>query len=396
MGMAPYGTPRYVEEIYKNIITLDNAGGFRLDMDFIEINRSLPWDSSTISQKFRDLFGPPREAESEFYTLTTHPDRDYPNWDEGAALKNQHYADIAASIQIVTEEAMLKMANYAYQCTGSKNLAMAGGCALNSVANGRILRETPFENLYIQPASADSGASLGAALYVYHALMKKPRKFVMEHPYWGKGYDDSQILSVISASGYSYDEVEDSEKMAHMITDDLISGKVVSLCQGRFEWGPRSLGNRSIIADPRTAEMKNVVNEKIKFREPFRPFAPVVLEERATEYFEDIENPQDIYPLRFMLAVCKTKKEKASEIQAVSHEDGSGRVQTARKELNPLWHRTIELFGEATGVPVLLNTSFNLRGEPIVNSPQDALKTFGKSGLESLYIGNYIVRKKLN
>lgn len=393
MGMAPYGTPRFVEEIYKNIITLDDTGGFRLNMNFIEVNRSMPWDSSVISEKFKELFGPPREVESEFYTLTTHPDRDYPNWDEDTARKNQHYADIAASIQIVTEEAMLKMANYAYQCTGSKNLAMAGGCALNSVANGRILRETPFESLYIQPASADSGASLGAALYVYHALMKKPRKFVMEHPYWGKGYNDNQILSVISTSGYSYDEVDDSEKMAHMITDDLVSGKVVSLCQGRFEWGPRSLGNRSIIADPRTAEMKSVVNEKIKFREPFRPFAPVVLEECATEYFEGIENPQDIYPLRFMLAVCKTKKGKAKEIQAVTHEDGSGRVQTARKEWNPLWHRTIELFGEATGVPVILNTSFNLRGEPVVNSPTDALRTFGKSGLESLYIGNYVVRK---
>jgi len=393
MGMAPYGTPRFVEDIYKHIITLDDSGGFRLDMDFIEINKTMPWNSKLISQKFQDLFGPPREPESEFYTLTTHPDRDCPNWDEKTAEKNQHYADIAASIQIVTEEAMLKMANYAYQCTGSKNLTMAGGCALNSVANGRILRETPFENVYIQPASADSGASLGAALYVYHALMKQPRKFVMEHTYWGKSYNDDEIISAINASEFSYEEVEDTDKMAHMIADDLISGKVVSLSQGRAEWGPRSLGNRSIIADPRTSEMKGVVNEKIKFREPFRPFAPVILEERATEYFEDIDNPQDIYPLRFMLSVCKTKKDKIKDIQAVSHADGSARVQTARKEWNPLWYRTVELFGEATGVPVILNTSFNLRGEPMVNSPDDALNTFGKSGLESLYIGNYVVRK---
>jgi len=393
MGMAPYGTPRFVEDIYKHIFTVDENGGFRLNMDYIEINKALPWDPKAISQKFIALFGPPRERESEFYTPTTHPNRDHPDWDDAVAEKNQHYADIAASIQVVTEETMLKMANYAYKCTGLKKLTMAGGCALNSVANGRILRETPFEEIYIQPASADSGASLGAALYVYHALLKKPRKFVMEHPYWGKEYGEEETLAAINASGRSFEKVEDMDKMAHLITEDLLAGKVVCLCQGRFEWGPRSLGNRSIIADPRGAEMKSIVNEKIKFREPFRPFAPAILEEKATEYFEDIDNPETHYPLRFMLSVYKTKKDKIDKLKAVSHEDGSGRVQTVRKEWNPLWHRTIELFGEATGVPVILNTSFNLRGEPMVSSPIDALNTFGKSGLETLYVGDYVVRK---
>ena len=393
MGMAPYGTPRFVEDIYKHIFTVDDQGGFRLNMDYIPINKGLPWDPKVISDKFTDLFGPRRERESEFYTTTTHPNRDYPNWDDVVAKKNQHYADIAASIQVVTEETMLKMANYAYKCTGLKKLTMAGGCALNSVANGRIIRETPFEEVFIQPASADSGASLGAALYVYHALLKKPRKFVMDHPYWGKEYGEEEMLSAIKDSGRSFEKVEDMDKRAHLITDDLVAGKVVSLCQGRFEWGPRSLGNRSIIADPRSPEMKSVVNEKIKFREPFRPFAPAILEERATEYFEDIDDPAKHHTLRFMLSVYKTKKDKIPELGAVSHEDGSGRVQTVRKEWNPLWHRTIELFGEATDVPVILNTSFNLRGEPMVSSPKDALNTFGKSGLETLYLGDYVIRK---
>ena len=393
MGMAPYGVPKYVDDIYKHVFEVDDDGGFRIDMSYIPVTQSLPWNPRVISKKFIELFGPPREKESEFFTLMTHPNRDHPDWDEALAEKNQHYADIAASIQVVTEETMLKMANYAYKATGLKKLCMAGGCALNSVANGRIMRETPFEDVYIQPASADSGASLGAALYVYHALLKKPRKFVMEHPYWGKEYSDDETLSAITATGRSFKKVEDPDKLAHIITDDLLAGKVVSLCQGRFEWGPRSLGNRSIIADPRRAEMKSIVNEKIKFREPFRPFAPAILEERTSEFFEDIDDPKAHYPLRFMLSVYKAKQDKVDKIQAVTHEDGSGRVQTVRKEWNPLWHRIIELFGQATGVPVILNTSFNLRGEPMVTTPADALKTFGKSGLETLYAGNYVVRK---
>lgn len=393
MGMAPYGTPRYVEDIYSKIFKVDADGAFRLDMDYIPINKTLPWNPNIISEKFIQLFGPPRIRESEFFTDGTHPKRDHPDWSEQLAKKNQHYADIAASIQVVTEETMLKMARYAYKKTGLKKLCMAGGCALNSVANGRILRETPFEQVYIQPAAADSGASLGAAMYVYHALLKKPRKFVMEHAYWGKAYKQDEIIASIKAAGHSYEQVEDTDKLAHMITDDLLAGKVCGLSQGRFEWGPRALGNRSIIADPRNHAMKSVVNEKIKFREPFRPFAPAILEERAKDFFDDIENPETNYPLRFMLSVFKTKESKKDQLQAVSHEDCSGRVQTVRKEWNPVYHRTIELFGEATGVPVILNTSFNLRGEPMVTTPTNALNTFMKSGLETLYLDGFVVRK---
>lgn len=393
MGMAPYGRPNYVEDIYKHIFEVDDNGGFRLNMSYIPVDKSLPWDPDIFTDKFIELFGPARERYSEFFTSITHPKHDHPNWSDAASRKNQHYADIAASIQVVTEETMLKMANYAYERTGLKRLCMAGGCALNSVANGRILRETPFEEIYIQPASSDSGAALGAALYVYHALLKKPRRFVMEHSYCGKEYGDEEILSAIKASGRSFEQVDDPEKLAHIITDDLVGKKVVGLFQGRFEWGPRGLGNRSIIADPRSFEMKSIVNEKIKFREPFRPFAPAVLEERASEFYEDIGDPATNYPLRFMLMVYRTKQEKIEQLQAVSHEGGSGRVQTVRKEWNSLWHRTIELFGEATGVPVILNTSFNLRGEPIVTTPANALNTFNKSGLETLYLGGFVIRK---
>jgi carbamoyltransferase len=270
---------------------------------------------------------------------------------------------------------------------------MAGGVALNSVANGRILRETPFEDVYIQPAAGDSGGALGAALYAYHVLLGQPRKFVMEHAYWGQAYAPEEVKSAIEATGRPYQRVEDPERRAEMMVDDMLTGKVIGLFQDRFEWGPRALGNRSILADPRRAEMKGIVNARIKFREPFRPFAPVILEERASEYYADIDDPARNFPLRYMLMVCHTKNGSGDKIQAVTHEGGTGRVQTVRRETNPLYYRTIELFGQATGVPVLLNTSFNLRGEPIVTTPANALNTFGNSDIDTLYVNDFIVRK---
>ena len=223
----------------------------------------------------------------------------------------------------------------------------------------------------------------------------------MEHAYWGQGYSPEEIQAAIGASGYSFERIAAPERLAEMIVDDLLAGKVISLFQGRFEWGPRALGNRSILADPRRAEMKAIVNERIKFREPFRPFAPVVLEERASDFYADLDDPSTSsgrsatrhYPLRYMLMVMRTKPEQVQNLQAVSHEGGTGRLQTVRREWNPLYYRAIELFGEATGIPVLLNTSFNLRGEPIVNTPANALNTFAKSGIETLYLDGYIIRK---
>jgi carbamoyltransferase len=388
MGMAPYGRPTRVEDVYK-VVDVAADGSFRLNMEYFSFTHST---DTTFSRKFADLFGKPRVHESEFYTPTTHPNKDHPRWNDQAAQTNQYYADIAASIQTVTEEMLLKMAHNAYEKTGSKNLCMAGGVALNSVANGRILRETPFEHLYIQPAAGDNGGALGAALYAYHVLLGKPRKFVMEHAYWGSEYSPDEIRAAAAAAGYTCEQVEDTDQLAGIMVDDMLQKKVIGLFQGRFEWGPRALGNRSIMADPRRAEMKEIVNARIKFREPFRPFAPVILEERASEYYEDLDNPADNYGVRYMLMVYKTREHLGDQVQAVNHM-GTGRLQTVRREWNPLYYRAIELFGEATGVPVLMNTSFNLRGEPIVTTPQNALNTFTRSDIDTLYMDGFVIRK---
>lgn len=389
MGMAPYGRPTRVEDVYK-LFEVGNDGSFRLNMEYFSFHHST---SKTFNNNFIKLFGEPRVHESDFYTPTTHPQKDHPQWDDTTARRNQHYADIAASIQYVTEETMLKMARYAHERTGLKKLCMAGGVALNSVANGRILRETAFEDIYIQPAAGDSGGALGAALYVYHVLLGKPRKFIMEHAYWGQAYSPEETQAAIETTGRSFERVEDPERRAQMMVDDMLAGKVIGLFQDRFEWGPRALGNRSILADPRRAEMKNIVNARIKFREPFRPFAPVILEERAQEFYDGVGNVSSNYPLRYMLMVCPTRDGCGDQIQAVTHEGGTGRVQAVRRESNPLYYRAIELFGQATGVPVLLNTSFNLRGEPIVTTPANALNTFGNSDIDTLYVNDFVVRK---
>lgn len=389
MGMAPYGNPTRVDDI-RRVIDVGADGSFRLNMDYFSFHHST---SRMFNTKFESLFGAPRVHDSEFYTASTHPERDHPQWDDLTAEKNHHYADIAASIQRVTEDTLLKMARHAYEHTGLKRLCMAGGVALNSVANGRIIRELPFEELFIQPAAGDSGGALGAALYVYHVLLGNKRRFVQEHSYWGKKYSQDEIRRELDYAGMAHEHFADDERLASIMVDDLLAGKVISLFQGRFEWGPRALGNRSILADPRRADMKEIVNTKIKFREPFRPFAPAVLEERVTEYFDGVAAPEGQYPLRYMLMVCPVRENKQTSIPAVTHTGGTGRIQTVRREWNPLYHRTIERFAEETGVPVLLNTSFNLRGEPIVNTPANALNTFRKSGIDTLCIGNYVVRK---
>jgi carbamoyltransferase len=389
MGMAPYGSPNRVDDVYK-LIHVAQDGSFRLNMDYFSFHHST---TNTFNQRFIDLFGDQRVHESDFYTPLTHPNGKRPHWDHLTAQRNQHYADIAASIQFVTEETILKMANHAYQQTGLERLCMAGGVALNSVANGRILRETPFKEVFIQPAAGDSGGALGAALYTYHVLLGNPRKFVMEHAYWGQSYSPEEIEKAIQATGRLYQRIDEPEGLAELIVDDILASKVIALYQDRFEWGPRALGNRSILADPRNAEMKDVVNRRIKFREPFRPFAPVVLEERAQEFYAGIDDPKQNYPLRYMLMVYNAKDGQGEKIQAVTHQGGSGRLQTVRREWNPLYYRITELFGQATGVPVLLNTSFNLRSEPIVNTPANALNTFGKSDIDTLYMDGFIIRK---
>jgi len=387
MGMSPYGQPNYMDEVYK-VVSVDDDGGVQLNMDYFSFHHST---KNTFSRKFEDLFGPRRMPEAEFFTATTHPQRNHPQWNDAAAAQNQKYADIAASIQRVTEETVLKMAKAAHAQTGSKNLVMAGGVALNSVANGRIVRESPFERVFIQPAASDSGGALGAALYAYHVLLGKPRKWVMKHAYWGAEYSEGDMEAAIRESGFSYEKLDDMAQLSQRAVDAMLNERVIALYQGRFEWGPRALGNRSILADPRSEAMKEIVNTKIKFREPFRPFAPVVLAEKAAEYFATPNIDTNLLA-PYMLMVSPIVPEKGAQIKAVNH-NGTGRLQSVKRETNPLYYQMIADFEQATGVPVLLNTSFNLRGEPIVNTPQNALNTFRKSDIDQLVMGNFLVKK---
>jgi carbamoyltransferase len=385
MGMAPYGQPRYQDKVYK-LLELSGDGSFHLNMDYFSYHYST---SQTFNGKFVELLGEPRNSNLEFITRLTHADV---SGHEAEVERNQYYADVAASIQRVTEDIMLKMANHLYKETGLKQLCMAGGVALNSVANGRILRETPFEDLFIHPAPGDSGGAVGAALYVWHVIFGKPRQFVLEHAYLGQGYDEGEIRAFLDGKNIHYQVYENDEVLFDRLVGDLMAGKVIGWFQGRFEWGPRALGNRSILADPRRADMKHIVNSKIKFREPFRPFAPVILEERTAEFFDGLPDPKRHYPARYMLLVLPWNGDAGNLIPAVNHL-GTGRLQTMRREWNPRYYRLVEKFGEATGVPVLMNTSFNLRGEPIVGSPANAWNTFSKSGIDVLVLGHYLVEK---
>jgi len=299
---------------------------------------------------------------------------------------------VARSIQQVTEEALLAMANALYKKTGARKLVMAGGVALNSVANFRILAETPFEDVYIQPAAGDDGGALGAALWAYHIVLGQPRKFVMTNTYYGQEFSDAEIRAFLDREGIPYEEFSDEDKLIDRVVDEILDQKVIGLFQGRYEWGPRALGNRSILADPRRAEMKDIINTKIKFREPFRPFAPVVLQERAAEYFDYPNVETNMLP-RFMLAVSPVKPDKLDVAKATTHEGGTGRLQTIDRATNPRYYEMVRRFGEATGVPILVNTSFNLRGEPIVSTPANAWWTFSHSELDWLVMGSFLVGK---
>jgi carbamoyltransferase len=391
MGMAPYGTPKYVEDVRK-LLRLGPDGSFALDMDYFSYHHS---PDRAFNAKFERLFGTPRDPKSLFFTESSgYPTYfgDKPSNYLERCRENQHYADLAASIQRVTEETLLAMANALHARTGLRRLCMAGGVALNSVANGRILRETPFEELYVQPAAGDGGGAIGAALHVYHAVLGQPRKFVMEHAFLGQEHSPGEIRRFLDDKGISYEYVDDDDRLAVRVAEALEEGKVIGWSQGRFEWGPRALGNRSILADPRRAEMKDIVNTKIKFREPYRPFAPSVLIERAEEFY-DLREPERHYPARFMLLVVDVKDSKREIVPAPTHVDGSARIQTVSKETNPQYHRLIETFGKTTGVPVVLNTSFNLKGEPIVNTPAEAFSTFTRSGIDVLVLDHFLVQK---
>ena len=391
MGMAPYGVPRYQEDVWKLVDVADD-GAFALNLDYFSFHYS---PTATYTPRFESLFGRPRQPETPFFTESSgYPSYfgERPGNFRELAAENQHYADIAASIQVVTEEILLRMVRHLCTRYGTTRLCMAGGVALNSVANGRILRETPVSDLYVQPAVGDSGAALGAALFAQHQDLGLPRTFVMEHAHWAATLAVGHIRNTAATSRMRHVERSSDGELVDRKVDLLTTGHVIGWAQGGFEWGPRALGNRSILADPRRAEMKDIVNTKIKFREPYRPFAPSVLEEHAAHFF-DLAEPARHYPARFMLLVAPVLEHSKASIPAVTHVDGSARLQTVVQSANPRYHALIRAFGDATGVPVVLNTSFNLRGEPIVNTPEEAFSTFARSGMDALVLDRTIIFK---
>jgi carbamoyltransferase len=362
MGLAPYGQPRYYDAVRK-LIDVRADGSFHLDMTYFNYLTGL----TMTNRKFDQLLGGP----------VRKPDDPL----------EQRHKDIAASVQRVTEEVMLQMARYIGRETNSDNLCLAGGVALNCVANGRILREGPFRHIFIQPAAGDAGGAIGVASYIYHTLLKHDRHFVMRHAFTGPGYSEDEIRDFLSANQIPFVELPREDllrRVAQLIADQ----QVIGWFQGRMEFGPRALGSRSILADARNPENKDRVNLKIKFRESFRPFAPAVLADRCADYFE-LEEPSP-----YMLLVAQVRADKRV-IPSVTHVDGSARVQTVDREVDPLFYDLIAEFDRLTGVPVIINTSFNVRGEPIVCTPTDAYRCFVLTGMDFLVLGNCLIDKRV-
>jgi carbamoyltransferase len=389
MGLAPYGEPKYKDLILGKLIDLKEDGSFRLDQGYFNYATGL----TMTNKKFSDLFGEPvRKADTDPLT--------------------QFHMDIAASVQAVTEEVVLKMTRSLAAEYGIPNLCLAGGVALNCVANGKVLREQSFEEIWVQPAAGDAGGALGAALAVWHQELNQPRKVVnsvdsMQGSYLGPEYSQQIIEEELTSCGAKYDSVSE-EMMLEQTSEALAAGKAVGWFQGRMEFGPRALGGRSILGDPRSETMQKTLNLKVKYRESFRPFAPSVLREDVADWFElDGDSP-------YMLFVDDVKQEKRrqmskeeealfgieklnikrSEIPAVTHVDYSARIQTVHPETNPKYHALLSLFKEKTGCSVLVNTSFNVRGEPIVCTPHDAFRCFMGTEIEFLVIGTCILRKE--
>ncbi len=373
MGLAPYGQPRFMNEFREIIRTAPN-GQFRLNLDYFRHHAEgidMSWDGGApvigriFSDEFANLFGPARA--------------------QGSSLSDRD-RDIAASLQQRLEEIGFHVLNHLYDQTGCPDLGVAGGVAYNSVMNGKILLKTPFRRIFVQPAAGDSGTALGVCYQIYNGILKRERGEVMHGAYTGPQFSNDQIRAALEATELGFETYSDSE-VTRRAAQDIADGLVVGWFQGRMEFGPRALGNRSIVVDPRRAEMKEILNDRIKKREPFRPFAPSILEDRVGDYFEQT------HPAPTMLMVYQIKPERHEEIPAVTHVDGSGRLQTVSREINERYYQLISDFADLTGVPVILNTSFN-ENEPIVCTPKQAIDCFLKTRMDVLYMGNYAVRRR--
>ena len=361
MGLAAYGDPARHRALFRQIIQLEPEGRYRLDLSFFNFQYDYGREQ-WYGPRMIEVFGP-----------SCPPDE----------LPGPRFADIAASLQERVEEVIFHMADWLHKSTGLPNLCLAGGVALNSVANGKLWRRGPFQRLYVQGAAHDAGCALGAALYRANAVHRLPRQ-EMRHLYYGPGYTTNEVEKVLRASRMPFQVVDDPAETA---AQRLAANQIVGWFQGRMEFGPRALGNRSILADPRQPDMKDRINAAIKFREPFRPFAPSVLAERSQDYFVEIDDSP------FMILVTDVRPERRASVPAITHADGTGRLHTVERQVNPLFWQLIHRFEELTGVPLVLNTSFNVRGQPIINTPGEALATFYTSGLDVLIMDHFLVEK---
>jgi len=380
MGLAPFGEPRFVEQMRK-LVRVQRDGTFELDVDSFALaagNANMTWNDGSptldalYSSKFIDVFGEPKL-----------PTRN--GWSDPHGAENRHYVDVAASLQATLEEAELSLARMLERSTGASALCIAGGVGLNGTFNGKLRLQTSFKDVYVQPAASDAGTSLGVAYYIYHHLLSAPRGFVMRDAATGPAFDDRHIVAALERDSLVSKPLDD-EELCRTTARLLADGAVVGWFHGRMEWGPRALGNRSILADPRRSDMKDVLNARVKHREAFRPFAPSILAEATDEYFE-----QD-YPDPFMTKVYAVRPDKRDVIPAVTHVDGTGRLQTVHRETTALYWQVIKEFEACTGVPVVLNTSFN-DNEPIVCTPEQAIDCFLRTRMDALVIGNRLVCK---
>ena len=365
MGLAAYGKPTYYDK-FKKIVDVKEDGSIEFDMDYFDYHYKLTMPS----KKFIEEFGPIRNPNEEV---------------------TERHKDIAASLQKITEEIIFKMLNYLYNETKIKNLCMAGGVALNSVANGKITKNTPFKKVWAQPAASDAGTSLGAAAYIYNIILGNKRKYVMRNAYLGPSFSIAYIKNFLDKNKIVHKTFKNDSALIKLTAKLIYENNIIGWFQGRMEWGPRALGSRSILSNATNPNMQDILNLKVKHREQFRPFAPVISKEDVHDYFEIDKDGE-----QFMLFVYPFKEDKKKLVPSVVHVDGTGRLQTTSKEENPLYYGVVKEFEKLSGIPILINTSFNIRGEPIVCTPEDAYKCMMGTGIDYLVIDKFLIKREDN